>query len=332
MNRYTYKSSTRSPQLITWKFVIYAFSIVLVFNAIAEALAFKQNQSELNPNAAGIQSKITNPLNLLEGKKVAVSHWSQFGNSKQRENEISATLSVYSSTRWRMDLNFKSSEATVVFCRSGMLTFSTQTKNDGQHYYTDVGFDKGVQSEIQNRMIGYSTLDGTSRIMLSPLAEFLSMPGLNFESIMPTSSHSGRKAEKVIWNFPADGDTPSRSGELIWFPDDGYLIESMRFQFNPQSTDDGQEPTVYSSKVEFDLTPEGSVMPVKLVKSSPGMTEYYELKIIGSAETDSGFYTPEALGLVSPYNPYWGVWFWWSAGILFCLLGGSVLVWKLRKT
>lgn len=276
-------------------------------------------------------SQIIDPLKILEGYKVVVERSRVTNGSSGKKIERIAEISVRSLNQWRVDLDFPDHGMKGVFARTGSLAFSSVTNAEGSHRYTNVGYDRATQKEIEEGFISNSTLAGASRIMDLSLPEFLAESGLEFVAITPIESTADSSAEKATWNWPSDGISPNRSVELIWLPENGYLLEGMIFRIL-RETENGLEPgSEFSSRVEFQRTEDGSLVPYKVTSIEPGLTEYFELKILGDAEQDPAFYRPEAVGLKSPPNPYRTGLLWLLVGVGFAVIGITFIIRQLRS-
>lgn len=200
---------------------------------------------------------------------------------------------------------------------------------DASFEFGRLGFDPHVQNGITESMLARNNLLMTATHVFSlDLLRFLSIPTLTIESIEPTSSQTGRSAQLVKWNCKAHGTEFPRDayGEIVWLPDDGFLIERSTFFIGSPTSKpkDGSSPRGFSFETQFDIFA-GKLLPTKAIWNEPNITYVTELVSRERSTHERKYFTAEAIGLSTPRDPRIWRFVWLGLGVGFLMMSLMVL-------
>lgn len=257
---------------------------------------------------------------LFVGKKIHSKIQSERQNAQStREEIVDSIFNQLAEDVWRCDA--KTNGEKDVMVRNNAFIFCANLNTDKTAFeFGRLGFDSVAHKSVGESMLARNHLIYTPTHVFSvDLEEFLAIPTLKIENIQSTSSKSGKSAEIVSWSMaPSGDDYPKPSfGEIVWLPENGYLIESCTFCFGIKG--ETNDPAKFSFATEF-RDDDGMLLPTKTIRKEPGIIYYCELVSLGKCDSDLDFYTAESIGLKTPTNPATTRLIWISMGTIFVFL------------
>ncbi len=246
------------------------------------------------------------------------------GESTEKQVLFESTFHQLAPNVWRCDVIHGNEELS--FVRDGGFAFDVRKKAGSPTYqFGRLGFDQHVHDAVAESMLVRNSLAmNPSHVFSEDLVDFLSIPTVSIQSV-EKKTVLGRAAERVRWTMAPFGDQFPRaaSGELVWLPEEGYLLERVVFRFDDTGATTSDADAADGAAMEFqfenDFDLQSDLIPIKTRWAEPAVEYVTELVSRAPLAHGRDFFRAEAFGLSTPTNPNLWRLLWLGFGLLFLL-------------
>ncbi len=259
------------------------------------------------------------PSEALNGKKIVYELYVTVDG--QRKLKTTLTFNKLNSGKWRLDSERADGTHYVVVRNKGLYFAATKLLNSQAYRENAIGYSESVRLTVMSsadEIMGFVKIG--RRVLEMDLIEFLQLPELKIKSIVNLVSRTKGDACKIAWTRLVPETRVETSGEIVIIKDDYYLIESNIFRAKKNVV-----------TVENDYSVEESQLVLRRsVQTHTDSRLEYVLKSIAAANSDRKFYTPQSIGLTTPFNPIWWMYGWIVLGCIFLLM--AISYWRSCPT